>query len=250
MGDTLAWRRKYGVVTPSTNTVVQPEYDNLRLPGVTNHIARMHIPDEPVRSDADFDELIRRIDVALEEAIDRVVTCRPDHIVLGISAESIWGGGLEPSRKIARRIRERAGDLPVTQAADALPAAFKALGIKRKIGLVTPYFPVAAQHLGKFFAEFGLEVVRAVHLSCTGPVEIGFTTERQLITALREIDGDDIEGIVQFGANLPMQRVATEAERWLFKPVLSVNTVTYWHALRSGGINDRIYGYGSLLWDH
>src|SRR6188508_2436035 len=104
MGDTLAWRRKYGVVTPSTNTVVQPEYDNLRLPGVTNHIARMHIPDEPVRSDEDFNELIRRIDVALEEAIDRVVTCRPDHIVLGISAESIWGGGLEPSRKIAKRI--------------------------------------------------------------------------------------------------------------------------------------------------
>jgi maleate isomerase len=237
-------------VTPSTNTVVQPEYDNMRLPGVTNHIARMHIPDEPVRSDADFDELIRRIDVALEEAIDRVVTCRPDHIVLGISAESIWGGGLEPSRKIAKRIRDRAGDVPVTQAADALPAAFQALGIKRKIGLLTPYFPVAAGHLGKFFAEFGLEVVRAVHLSCTGPVEIGFTTERQLITALREIDGDDIEGIVQFGANLPMQRVAAEAERWLFKPVLSVNTVTYWHALRSGGIKDKLYGYGSLMWDH
>lgn len=250
MGDTLAWRRKYGVVTPSTNTVVQPEYDNMRLPGVTNHIARMHIPDEPVRSDADFDELIRRIDVALEEAIDRVVTCRPDHIVLGISAESIWGGGLEPSRKIAKRIRDRAGDVPVTQAADALPAAFQALGIKRKIGLLTPYFPVAAGHLGKFFAEFGLEVVRAVHLSCTGPVEIGFTTERQLITALREIDGDDIEGIVQFGANLPMQRVAAEAERWLFKPVLSVNTVTYWHALRSDGIKDKLYGYGRLMWDH
>ena len=47
LADTLGWRMKFGVVTPSTNTVVQPEYDDLRPPGVTNHIARMHIPTIP-----------------------------------------------------------------------------------------------------------------------------------------------------------------------------------------------------------
>jgi maleate isomerase len=250
MRDTLGWRRVYGVVTPSTNTVVQPEYDSMRPPGVTNHIARMHIPDEPVRSDRDFDELIRRIDMALEEAVDRVVTCRPDHLVLGISAESVWGGGLEPSRRIAERIRARAGDLPITQAADALPAAFEALGVGRRIGLLTPYFPVAEKHLKEFFAAFGVTVERAVHLSCTGPVEIGQTSEQELIRALRRLDGSDLDAIVQFGANLPMGRVAAEAERWLEKPVLAVNTVTYWHALRSGGIADRIHGFGRLLWEH
>jgi maleate isomerase len=250
MRDTLGWRRTYGVVTPSTNTVVQPEYDAMRPPGVTNHVARMHIPDEPVRSDRDFDELIRRIDVALEEAVDRVVTCRPDHLVLGISAESVWGGGLEPSRRIAARIRARAGDLPITQAADALPAAFEALGIGRRIGLLTPYFPVAEPHLKEFFQAFGVTVVRAIHLSCTGPVEIGQTTEQELIRALRRLDGPDVDAIVQFGANLPMGRIAAEAERWLEKPVLAVNTVTYWHALRSGGIADRLHGFGRLLWEH
>lgn len=250
MGDTLAWRRKYGVVTPSTNTVVQPEYDDMRPAGVTNHIARMHIPDQPVRTDADFDELIRRIDLALEEAVDRVLTCRPDHLVLGISAESIWGGGLEPSRRIAERVRARAGDLPLTQAADALPAAMKAMEIRRRIGLLTPYFPVADKHLREFFGEFGIEVVRAVHLACPGPVEIAFTTVAELTSALRELDGEDVEGIVQFGANLPMMQVAAEAERWIGKPVLAVNTVTYWHALRTGGIADRLHGFGRLLAEH
>ena len=43
MRDYLAWRLAFGVTTPSTNTVVQPEYDNLRPEGVTNHIARMVI---------------------------------------------------------------------------------------------------------------------------------------------------------------------------------------------------------------
>ena len=46
MRDYLAWRLAFGVTTPSTNTVVQPEYDDMRPPGVTNHLARMVIPDD------------------------------------------------------------------------------------------------------------------------------------------------------------------------------------------------------------
>ena len=127
MTDAWGWRMKFGVVTPSTNTMVQPHFDAMRPPGVTNHIARMHIPDEPIESDDDFDALIRRIDDALEESVDRVMTCRPDHLILGISAESIWGGGMAPARKIESRIKQRAGtDIGVTQAADALPAALAA----------------------------------------------------------------------------------------------------------------------------
>jgi maleate isomerase len=65
MRDYLAWRLAFGVTTPSTNTVVQPEYDDMRLPGVTNHLARMVIPDMPIRTNEDFDESIRLIDAAL-----------------------------------------------------------------------------------------------------------------------------------------------------------------------------------------
>jgi maleate isomerase len=52
---------------------------------------------------------------------------------------------------------------------------------------------------------------------------------------------------VQFGANLPMARLADEAERWLGKPVSSVNVATYWHALRMNGINDKTYGFTKLM---
>ena len=37
------------------------------------------------------------------------------------------------------------------------------------------------------------------------------------------------------------------AERWLDKPVLQINATTYWHALRTNGITDKVWGYGSLL---
>ena len=40
MVDALGWRMKFGVVAPSTNTAVQPEFDAMRPRGITNHFAR------------------------------------------------------------------------------------------------------------------------------------------------------------------------------------------------------------------
>jgi maleate isomerase len=59
-----------------------------------------------------------------------------------------------------------------------------------------------------------------------------------------------VEAIVQVGTNLSMVRLADEAERWLAKPVLAINAVTLWHALRTNGIADRMHGFGSLLREH
>jgi maleate isomerase len=42
--DVLGWRAKFGVLAPSTNTIVQPEFDDLRPVGVTNHYSRIYTP--------------------------------------------------------------------------------------------------------------------------------------------------------------------------------------------------------------
>ncbi|MFN5011276.1 MAG: arylmalonate decarboxylase, partial [Gammaproteobacteria bacterium] len=52
--DVLGWRRVYGVIAPSTNTVVQPDYDAMRPRGVTNHHSRIFTPDATAISDAPF----------------------------------------------------------------------------------------------------------------------------------------------------------------------------------------------------
>jgi maleate isomerase len=44
-----------------------------------------------------------------------------------------------------------------------------------------------------------------------------------------------------------MARLAAAAETWLGKPVLAINTATYWWALRCNGIADPIDGFGRLL---
>jgi maleate isomerase len=44
-----------------------------------------------------------------------------------------------------------------------------------------------------------------------------------------------------------MARLAPQAETWLGKPVIAINTAIYRHALRASAINDRISGWGPLL---
>lgn len=250
MRDLYGYRRMYGVPTPSVNTCVQPEYDRMRPPGVTNHIARMDVPDLKITSDEDFAAGIEALFGSIDQAVDQVMTCGPDHLVLGISALSVWGGTLQSSRDLAARMSARAGgQVPVTLAGEAIVAALQAFGIKRRIAVVEPYFPVIQPRIESFFGEAGFEIVRFNHMQ--GGQFTGYTrtTAAALIDELKAIDSPDVEALVQFGANLPMAAVADEAERWLGKPVIAVNIATYWQALRQGGIDDKIYGCTRLMRD-
>ena len=250
MVDLLGWRKKFGVVTPSVNTVVQVEYDDMRPAGVTNHIARIYQPDLPMKNSDDLAATVAQIDSEIENAIERVMTCKPDALIRGISADSIWGGGgMKKRDELNERVRRRFGDIPFTQAADAIPAALKALGAGRRIGLISPYYPVAMPYLADFWASIGYEQVRAHNLPAKGGTAIAQATMEELIAAVKGADGPDVDAIVQFGANLPFGRVAAEAERWLGKPVIAVNTATYWYALRQNGIHDKVHGLGRILWE-
>ncbi|MCY3817216.1 MAG: hypothetical protein OXG59_13105, partial [Gammaproteobacteria bacterium] len=101
-----------------------------------------------------------------------------------------------------------------------------------------------------YFVEAGFDVLRLTGLKCPSPIEIAYTTGPQMRSALRELDGDDAEAIVQVGTNLPAMDICAQAEPWLGKPVLAINAVTYWDALRRCGIHDRIYSHGRILEEH
>ena len=64
---------------------------------------------------------------------------------------------------------------------------------------------------------------------------------------MRQVDGDDVDLILQAGTNLPFAPLASKLEAELGKPVLAINAITFWHALRTNGIADRVSGFGSLL---
>ncbi len=248
MVDSLGFRMKFGVVAPSTNTSVQPEFDAMRPYGVTNHYGRIYIPDDPIGGDADFNTLMDNIRRELGGAIDRVMTCRPQHMIMGMSSETFWGG-LEASKELKRKVEERAG-VTVSMGSDASQMALRRYGDITRIGVVTPYMPVGDQQVRKFFADCGFEVVHLVGLKCKSPSLIAHVSEKELRDAVLAVNDSSVEAIIQVGTNLAMARLAGIAEFWLDKPVIAINTATYWHALRTNGITDRIYGFGSLLVEH
>jgi maleate isomerase len=245
MVDSLGYRMKFGVIAPSTNTSVQPEFDAMRPVGVTNHFSRILIPDNPVNSDEDFNKLMDDIRGTLMDSVDAVMTCSPDYLVMGMSAETFWDG-LEGSVELERRVEARAG-VKVAMGSDACQAALRSFGDIKRISVITPYMPVGDEQVRRFFTDCGFEVAAIKGLKCRSPMLIAHVSEKELRDAINEVNDPSVEAIVQVGTNLAMARVAGVAEFWLDKPVIAINTATYWWALRQNGIEDKIQGFGSLL---
>lgn len=248
MTDSLGHRMKFGVVAPSTNTSVQPEYDDMRPRGVTNHFSRAWIPDSAVNNDAEFMVMMNNIRGATEAALDAVMTCSPGYVIMGMSAETFWDG-LFGADELKKRLEERAG-VGVGLGSHACRAAIARYGAIKRISVITPYAPIGDAQVRKFFTDCGFEVVNLLGLNCKSPMLIAHESQQRLRRAVREVDDPSVELIIQVGTNLAFAAVAAEAERWLEKPVLAINTCTYWHSLRVNGIDDRISGFGSLLIEH
>ena len=245
MTDSLGYRMKFGVIAPSTNTSVQPEFDSMRPVGITNHFSRIVIPDNPVGSDDDFNALIADIRKTMMDAVDSVMSASVDYLVMGMSAETFWDG-MQGSIELQKRVEERAG-VKVAMGSDACQAALKNYGDIKRIAVVTPYMPVGDDQVKRFFADCGYEVVHLIGLKCPSPMQIAHVSERELRDTLIELNDPSVEAIVQVGTTLAMARLAGIAEFWFDKPVIAINTATYWWALRQNGINDKIQGFGSLL---
>jgi maleate isomerase len=247
MTDALGWRRKFGVIAPSTNTIVEPDFYRMTVPGVTAHFSRIHIRDQDMSSDAQMEKLLDQIRDEITASCERVLTCEPDYMVMGMSAETFWGG-VEGNRRFKQQITDVTG-LDVATGAEACERALTLFGAKR-IGVVTPYQPIGDENVVQFFGEIGFEVTAIKGLKCPTAVSIAHVTEAELRDALFEVNTPDVDVLVQCGTNLSMVGLADEAERWLGKPVIAINAATWWMALRDNGIDDKVHGAGSLLRDH
>jgi len=244
MPDTLGYRKRIGIVVPSTNTTVQPECEPLRPRGVTNHVARSTIKERPLNTEQAFVEHMQAMRDGTGAAIEQIMTAGVDHLIMGVALETFWGG-VGPAAKLQHELSQRAG-VGVSMGSTATTAALQALGA-RKIAVLTPHQQRGDDMVALYFKEAELDVVRLKGLKCPSPRAIAQVSVSEIRAALLELDGPDIDALVQLGTALPTVAVAAEAERWLGKPVLAVNAVTYWDALRRCGIEDRVYGHGRIL---
>lgn len=250
----IARRAQIGVVIPSTNTGVEYDLQKFNLDGVTWHPSRFWIElrnwaDEVESSGDDSDTVFERfLEIMRGEipvALRNVISAKVNHIMLGMSAETFWGGE-EGSIKFEAGIREHIGDLGLTTGADATRKALDCFGAK-SISVITPYPPVGDDNVRQYFEEIGYQVKHVKGLNRPSATAIADTSIQDVLSALREVDGDDVDAIVQCGTNLSTVDLFPTMEQVMEKPLIPINVATVWHALRACGIDDKVTGKGRLM---
>lgn len=251
----IGHRAKIGVVVPSTNTSV--EYDCQRfLPrGVTWHTTRFYIEHTNLSDDDNFVRFLELLRETIGDSIQSLMTCKPDHVMMGMSAETFWGG-IKGNDGFVDRIHEMVGpETGLTTGANAVIAALNALGIEEKtgknLGIITPYQPIGDKNVRLFFEDAGYNIKHLVGLRCENTTDaIALVPEHEIMDVVRQVDGDDVDAIVQVGTNLSTSGIFPTIEKWLGKPTLPINVATTWHALRACGVLEQYDNCGRLFEEH
>src|SRR3954447_25666797 len=200
-------RGRMGVIIPSTNIGVEYDCQRILPAGVTWHFARFWVEQPDLSSDNMFLAFIDAIRHTIPDAMRDIMTCEPSYIMMGMSAETFWGG-LEGNVEFESRLREMIGPtMGLTSGAAALKSALDAFGVK-SVAALTPYQPVGDEQVRRFLEESGYTVTNVVGLKCDTATSIAHTPPREVIdVVLNELEGDDVDAIVQAGTNLSTQDI-------------------------------------------
>lgn len=250
--DQYGYRKKFAVLVPSTNTAVEQEYHLMKPEGVALATRAAVIPPYEVSTEDEFVAMVQAIGDATEQGLRDALTVKPDHVILGYSAETFWDGKVRSDREFAKydQLARDLGGCGITFGAQAIQDALALFPDARRIGVISPYMPIGNTMVKKFMGDIGYDVVRTAGHSSPGAVQIAHESSARTRSLVQQVDGDDVDVILQAGTNLYFVELADRLEKELGKPVLAINAVTFWHALRSNGINDRMQGFGRLLAEH
>ena len=201
---TVGHRAKFAVIVPSTNTAVERDYNLVAPEGVTFHIARMWIQ-QKLSSDEDSQAALQQMRDVIDKAIHDVVTCHPDHFIAGMSSET-FVGGMEGNREFTARVKQLSG-LEVTTGASATKAALDLFGAK-KISVLTPYRSIMDGQVEKYFNDHGFEIANLWGFGVPVSTAAAEIPEPVIREKLLELDGPDVDALIQAGTNLSATRIA------------------------------------------
>jgi maleate isomerase len=234
MVDTLAPRSIIGVMTPAMNTVIQPELELLRPPGVTNQMQRFRLSGERISDDL------------LAEA-EKLMDCRPAALAFGLTSDAGPGGVAKLAAR-SEELTERLG-IPVCNASQANHAALRALGATR-VAAVTPFDAATNRNVQANVEEAGFQVLAIKGTEAPSLPAICETAIEDIRRVFLTVAEADCEAIVQVGTALPVVAEIGALERETGRTVVACNAAVYWQTLRAAGIDDRIAGFGRLLSEH
>lgn len=229
--------RRIGLLVPSSNTTVEPEFYRVVPAHITVHVARLHLTQITPESILGMVE-------DLETQSRNLASADVDVIVLGATAPSFLKG-LGYDREIAQRI-ERSTGKHATTTSTALIEAIGHLGLKRVV-LGSAYDAKVNAIARAFLEANGVTVLDAHGLGLVDNLAVGRLGEESAYELARRIDRPDADGIVLACTNWKTMGAIERLERELGKPVISTTQVSLWAALRLLGEAEGVPGYGRLL---
>lgn len=241
----MAGRTRLGVLTPSSNTVLEPAYAAMLAgTGVTAHFARFRVTaiDLGAAALAQFDPA--PILAAAELLADARV------------ASLCWSGtsagwlGLDSDRRLCAAIEARTG-IPACTATLGLIEAMQGIGARR-VGLVTPYLAAVQARILDTFAAAGLDCVAERHLDDPGNFSFAAHGEARIAALVRDVaagsGGARPDAVAIFCTNFRGAAIAAGLEAELGLPVFDSTAA----GLRAGLLQaalapSLVAGWGSLF---
>lgn len=255
--DARSYRRKFGLVIPATNTSMEHELWSLifanpgprGLRGVGLHTTPVVTPKPTLATERDLLDYQRQFLGGLKAAVDTALLAEPEYMIMGMSLEHIVGG-LDAIRAPLADLEAYSG-LPWAGSHEAFSAALRKFGARR-IGLLSPFDKTGNDHAARMFAELGFEVVASAGFSCANALHIAHLPDwakEKAILELLATERNKPDAIVQCGTNMSLIEVTEQLEPVIGIPILGVNAVLFWYALRENGFSDPVIGAGRLLRD-
>ena len=217
------WRFRIGLIVPSSNTTMEPEFYRVCPEGVSIHTAR--VPLEEVTPDA----LVKMADYVLDAA-KMLKTADVNVIVYGCTSGTLIGG-VEWERELTSKIERETGVETITTAS-AVVQALKALDIKRVV-VATPYIDKINELEKKFLEEHGIKVLSIKGLGVVKNIEIGKLAPWISYRLAKEVFKPEADGIFISCTNFRTLEIIEKLERELGKPVVTSNQASIWTALRT-----------------
>ena len=229
--------KKVGLILPSPNIHMEPQFYALRLPDIDFFTTRIMLKETT-------EEALVQMEKDLDYASQLLATVHPD--VGGYCCTSgsfIRGDAFD--RGIMRTIEKNCG-CPGVTTSFAMADAFTTLGISR-VALVTPYTDAINARECEYIESKGVRVVAAFGFQKVVNEELVALTEQEWIDAAMRIDTPQADALFLSCTNTKAMPVVDLLEKRLNKPVLTSNSVTLWKMLRETGERKQIENCGILL---
>ncbi len=228
---------RIGLILPSSNTTMEPEFNRIVSTRATVHSARIRL--RQVTS-SELEAMERETECAAVQLSDSNV----DIICYGCTSGSLFRG-LGHDKEIVRRI-EKETQIPAVATAGAVVEALRTLGIE-KVSVATPYTKEIEILEDRFLRDNDFEVVNIDSLGLARNLDIGLQEPHIAYALAKKVCTSASDGVFISCTNFRTVEVIERLETELGKPIISSNTATAWKSLRLLGVTDSLPGYGKLL---